>query len=150
MTINLLSVKQAHCRKSQKCQDSDMGRRALSISWRCREHLVPISTSDWWESCVNKWRVPWEIHHPPVSLCWKSMLKATLLAPRQGHLPHSPWWMLFGAWGWEPWVIAVYRDKSEEGWWEETKNNNGDGRRDGQILQRVVKVLSFMLYYITI
>ena len=122
-----------------------MGRSALSISWRCRGYLVPISASDLWKSCVNKWTDPWKIHLLPVSLCWKSMLKATLLALQQAHSPHSPCWMLFGAWGWEPWVLAVYRDKSEEGWWEDTKINNGDRRRDGQRLQWVVEVLGFVI-----
>lgn len=112
-----------------------MSRSALSTSCRQRGDLVPISRiclSDLWKSCVNRWTDWWKIHLLPVSLCRKSMLKATLLALQQGHLPHSPWWMLFGAWGWEPWVRAVYRDRSEGGWGEEMKNNDGGGRWDGQ------------------
>lgn len=86
-----------------------------------------ICLSDLWKFCVNERTDWWKIHLLPVSLCWKSMLKATLLALQQDHLPHSPWWILFGAWGWEPWVLAVYGDRSEGGWVEE--------EMDRQVLQ---------------
>ena len=49
-----------------------------------------ICFSALWTPSVNKRMGWWKIHLLPVSLCRKSMLKATLLALQQGHLPHSP------------------------------------------------------------
>lgn len=65
----------------------------------------------------------------------KVHVKSHFVASAAGSFAAQSLWMLFAAWGWEPRVLAVYRDGAGEG---RRKNNDVSGRKDGQRMNREI------------